>query len=93
MTTTALSLNKGQRIQVPTPELVMKGIVARLRAIGVWLSRAICGLSGHERFLHREEGRLCLRCWYCGDESAGWKTARAPRTHAMTPIVTRRQAA
>ena len=93
MTTTALSLNKGVRVQVPTPQSLMTALVARLRAIGVWLSRAICGLSGHERFMHREEGRLCLRCWYCGDESAGWQTARAPRIRAMTPVVTRRQAA
>jgi len=40
------------------------------------LSRWVCGLHGHERYLHSERDRLSLRCAACGHESPGWTVGR-----------------
>jgi hypothetical protein len=37
-----------------------------------WGRRALCGLRGHEMLRHFEPGRLSLRCFMCGAETAGW---------------------
>lgn len=92
MTITALTLNKGIRLVIAPRRSFLSVLAQRFQAFRVWLSRAICGLTGHERFLHRTDGRLCLRCWYCGDESTGWETGRVPRARRM-PVVSRQPAA
>ena len=43
------------------------------------LKRLICGLRGHEDYLHFEKNRMYLECVACGYESPGWTIdARRP---------------
>ena len=36
------------------------------------LQRLICGIRGHEDYLHFEKNRVYLQCVSCGYESPGW---------------------
>ena len=36
------------------------------------LRRLLCGLRGHEHYLHFETNRVYLQCVACGHESPGW---------------------
>lgn len=38
----------------------------------------LCGMHGHERQIHNEDGYLSLRCAFCGQVSRGWAVG-APR--------------
>lgn len=55
--------------------------------VGVWLRQSLCGLNGHDRYLHVEGSRVTLRCVGCKHDSPGWETGgRAyQRTHAGDP--------
>jgi hypothetical protein len=48
----------------------------------------LCGLKGHERYLHTEAGRMTLRCVGCGLDSPGWDTSRRAYqiTYAGDPV-------
>jgi hypothetical protein len=38
-----------------------------------WLQRLLCVLrGGHYPLLHKEPGRLALRCAACGHQTTGW---------------------
>lgn len=52
--------------------------------VGTWLRQSLCGLNGHDRYLHVNGSRVTLRCVSCQHESPGWDTgARAyQRTYA-----------
>ncbi len=54
---------------------------------GTWLRQAMCGLHGHDRYLHVEGARVTLRCVGCQHDSPGWETGdRAyQRTYAGDP--------
>lgn len=54
---------------------------------GVLLRQALCGLQGHDRYLHVDGSRVSLRCVGCQHESPGWETGgRAyQRTFAGDP--------
>lgn len=55
---------------------------------GVWMRQALCGLNGHDRYLHVDGTRVTLRCVACQHESPGWVTGgRAyQRTYAGDPM-------
>jgi len=55
--------------------------------LGVWLRQAMCGLQGHDRYLHVEGARVTLRCVSCQHESPGWETGGQAyqRTYAGDP--------
>ncbi len=44
--------------------------------IGRLVAHWVCGLQGHERYLHTDRDRVSLRCVACGHESPGWSTGR-----------------
>ena len=46
-----------------------RGLLASVR-------RGLCGMRGHDPFLHFEPRRLSLRCVDCGWESSGWTIDR-----------------
>ncbi len=54
---------------------------------GAWLRQAVCGLQGHDRYLHVEGSRVTLRCVGCLHDSPGWETGgRAyQRTYSGDP--------
>jgi hypothetical protein len=58
--------------------------VARL---GAWLRQSLCGLNGHDKYLHVDGSRVSLRCVSCQHDSPGWDTGgRAyQRTYAGDP--------
>jgi hypothetical protein len=43
-----------------------------LRRTAAWLGEIGCGFRGHDLLLHFEKNRICLRCPFCGYETAGW---------------------
>ena len=45
-----------------------------------WLRQAMCGLHGHDTFLHFDKDRMSLRCVSCGYESPGWQLNEARPT-------------
>ena len=55
--------------------------------IGVWIRQSLCGLNGHDNYLHVDGSRVTLRCVGCQHESPGWETgSRAyQRTYAGDP--------
>lgn len=55
--------------------------------VGRWLRQTMCGLHGHDRYLHVEGSRVTLRCVGCRHDSPGWETGgRAyQRTYAGDP--------
>ena len=55
--------------------------------VGVWLRQLLCGLSGHDRYLHVEGSRVTLRCVGCQHDSPGWETGghAYQRTYAGDP--------
>ena len=62
-------------------------IVQSPHTISTRIRHWLCGLNGHERYLHTEPGRLSLRCVGCGHDSPGWDTGRRAyqRTYAGEP--------
>lgn len=54
---------------------------------GVTLRQAVCGLQGHDRYLHVEGTRVTLRCVSCRHDSPGWDTGghAYQRTYAGDP--------
>ena len=40
----------------------------------VWLRQSLCGLNGHDKYLHVDGPRVTLRCVSCQHESPGWET-------------------
>jgi len=44
------------------------------------LRQMICGLHGHDTFLHFDKDRMSLRCVSCGHETPGWELNEAPPT-------------
>ena len=40
------------------------------------LKQLICGLRGHEEYLHFQKDRVSLQCLACGHETPGWTTGR-----------------
>jgi hypothetical protein len=48
-------------------------VVARVRQM-------LCGIHGHDNFLHFERDRMSLRCVSCGYESPGWSLTETPPT-------------
>jgi len=54
--------------------------------VTTWMRQAICGLHGHDSFLHFETDRMSLRCVSCGHETPGWELADEPKEH--TTVVT-----
>jgi hypothetical protein len=55
--------------------------------VGTWLRQSLCGVNGHDRYLHVQGTRVTLRCVACQHESPGWDTgSRAyQRTYAGDP--------
>ena len=55
--------------------------------VGTLVRQALCGLNGHDRYLHVDGSRVTLRCVGCQHDSPGWDTGgRAyQRTHAGDP--------
>jgi hypothetical protein len=58
-----------------------------LQAAGLVVRQTLCGLNGHDRYLHTEPGRVTLRCVGCGHDSPGWQTGRPAYqlTHSGDP--------
>ena len=54
---------------VATEHDAQEGVGAAMR---VWMRQTICGLHGHDTFLHFERDRMSLRCVSCGHETPGW---------------------
>lgn len=58
------------------------GSLVNLRAIADVLRRrltqVLCGITGHEVFVWRGEGRITLRCGICASESRGWHLTSPP---------------
>ena len=42
--------------------------------MGVWVRQSLCGLQGHDRYLHVDGSRVTLRCVGCKHDSPGWDT-------------------
>ena len=42
--------------------------------VGVWVRQSLCGLNGHDKYLHVDGARVALRCVSCKHESPGWET-------------------
>ena len=59
----------------------------RAARVGIWFRQSMCGLNGHDKYLHVHGSRVTLRCVSCQHESPGWVTGdRAyPRTYAGDP--------
>jgi hypothetical protein len=59
----------------------------RAARVGVWVRQSLCGLNGHDKYLHVDGSRVTLRCVGCQHESPGWDTGgRAyQRTYAGDP--------
>ena len=55
---------------VATEHDTQEGVGAAVR---VWMRQTLCGLHGHDTFLHFERDRMSLRCVSCGHESPGWE--------------------
>ena len=55
--------------------------------VGTWFRQSLCGLNGHDKYLHVAGSRVTLRCVSCQHESPGWQTGdRAyQRTYAGDP--------
>ena len=55
--------------------------------MGTWLRQSLCGVNGHDKYLHVDGTRVTLRCVTCQHESPGWDTGgRAyQRTYAGDP--------
>jgi hypothetical protein len=62
-------------------------ISERAARVGVWVRQSLCGLNGHDKYLHVDGSRVTLRCVGCHHESPGWQTGdRAyQRTYAGDP--------
>jgi hypothetical protein len=41
--------------------------------MGVWMRQSLCGLQGHDRYLHVDGSRVTLRCVGCKHDSPGWE--------------------
>jgi len=61
------------------PDLHVHGFsltAAQLRAwldgVLIFITRALCAMSGHDLLFHVDAHRLSLRCSQCGWESPGW---------------------
>ncbi len=56
--------------------------------VGLRIHQSLCGLRGHDRYLHVDGSRVTLQCVGCRHESPGWDTgARAyQRTVAGDPV-------
>lgn len=46
----------------------------RASRLGVWVRQSLCGLNGHDKYLHVDGSRVTLRCVGCQHESPGWDT-------------------
>lgn len=59
----------------------------RAARVGAWVRQSLCGLNGHDKYLHVDGSRVTLRCVGCQHESPGWDTGdRAyQRTYAGDP--------
>lgn len=55
--------------------LNLRGLARKARAL---TAHVLCGVSGHEVFVWRGEGRMALRCGVCGRESRGWHLNSPP---------------
>lgn len=55
--------------------------------LGLWMRQALCGVQGHDRYLHVAGTRVTLRCVSCHHESPGWETGghAYQRTYAGDP--------
>jgi hypothetical protein len=47
-------------------------MIAAVRLACAVIRRGICGLLGHDTFLHFDQYRVWLQCVTCGYETAGW---------------------
>ena len=47
--------------------------ISFIASILLRLKHLLCGLSGHDRLLHFDQGRMFLRCASCGHETPGWE--------------------
>jgi hypothetical protein len=63
-----------------------QGVLAR---VGGQLRQFVCGLHGHDEFLHFEQGRISLQCVSCGYQSPGWEVKQAgarPEAQAVSAV-------
>ncbi|MCC6162369.1 MAG: hypothetical protein IT182_03365 [Acidobacteria bacterium] len=76
----------------PALQARQRPFAEQLARIGEWLQQAICGMQGHDRYLHVEGSRVTLRCVSCRHDSPGWDTggrayqrtcAGDPRRHRL----------
>jgi hypothetical protein len=70
--------SQGERLQ--TEDGKMEGFSGRILD---WARQAMCGLHGHDTFLHYDKDRMSLRCVSCGYESPGWELNEARPTVTM----------
>ncbi|MGV3519162.1 hypothetical protein [Luteitalea sp.] len=65
-----------------------RSVTEHTARVGTWLRQALCGLNGHDRYLHVDGTRVTLRCVGCQHDSPGWETGdRAyQRTYAGDPL-------
>ena len=73
-----MTLNRGIALLThPHPRLLFRGpefdARAALRAAIATLRQAMCGLGGHEYYVHSADNRMFLECVTCGHETPGWR--------------------
>lgn len=59
----------------------------RAARVGAWMRQSLCGINGHDKYLHVDGSRVTLRCVGCQHESPGWDTGERAyqRTYAGDP--------
>jgi hypothetical protein len=59
----------------------------RAAHVGTWLRQSLCGVNGHDKYLHVDGTRMTLRCVTCQHDSPGWDTGERAyqRTYAGDP--------
>ena len=56
------------------PALRAVRLSERIARVGTLMRQALCGMNGHEKYLHVDGPRVTLRCVSCHHESPGWET-------------------
>ena len=68
--------SQAQATQLETtfPAVRSARLSERAAHVGVWVRQSLCGLNGHDKYLHVDGSRVTLRCVSCLHESPGWET-------------------
>jgi hypothetical protein len=83
-----MTLNRATLLTHAHPKLLVRGpefdAGSALRAAIEKLRQAMCGLGGHEYYVHSAGNRIFLQCVTCGRETQGWRIDVKTRPDRIT---------